>query len=814
MGSRGSGSYEKHSRGEFIAEEVGAAVGAGVYGVVRVAEVGASVAAEGVHLASEGVHWLAESSRKGLVAAEHEVEDIAHAAERGLETAARGAHRLGSSAAQLLHKAAEAVDRGVHKVADELQHDVQAVGAGFNRALRHGHEEVEHLAEGASRMRAAARRGIEHPEEVAQELGRVARHAEEAVAAGTRATRRAGARAASVAEGALEHGAEHLGHMVHNARDEERRLSDAFHRGLAYGDENYPDQAWDAGASTRGSLSRSKTILPPSMLAASQEARSRGVHRGGGARERSEDGRAGTQRVRVTIVGAKGIRNEEGASPLCNSYCVCEVPGKKSTMFKTEVAADTSEPLWNVPHEVACSPGDDLQLTVYDKEVWPRQDPRLGRALLPSSEFFPHGFNGELPLGPRHSSVQVIVSVLGQAAPAAGTAARTERAARTPAPRSSGASASNAPVAPSTLARRTEASWRPEAAHGPPSWNGEPQRLKISIRSGRGFAKSVAGTKRDHLYCVCGVVGRPLSRLQTRVSGGAGEPVWNSEHEIPEYIAGDQLEFVIIDSLAQAPMSVVGANSLFMPASDHSIVGSGVLTAEQFFPYGFDSELTLTAPGQGISGLLRVKVVVGDGNRPGTRDLLLSGLAGPAQSRSLQVPPSASLMRVPSASQPPASSYTMPAHGASPSHAAFAGLSAMAMAHGASPRQSATALAHTGPPMHAAPACLSPAVPWPSASAVPARPAAPILGLSQPRLPTPAAARVLQSPSSPTAATTTWPFAPGAPLLRPQLLSVPSSPTRQGFRAHPAHSLAPHAAHPLSPFGLTGYAERGGVLVR
>jgi len=93
--------------------------------------------------------------------------------------------------------------------------------------------------------------------------------------------------------------------------------------------------------------------------------------------------------LEVAIVCAQGLRNP---------YCVCEVDGKPAVKMNTKTVANHLSPAWN--HEgqlVGYTPGDSLTFSVYDSDVGKRDD-FLGRLTMPSSEFHPHGFDGEKPL--------------------------------------------------------------------------------------------------------------------------------------------------------------------------------------------------------------------------------------------------------------------------------------------------------------------------------------------------------------------------------------------------------------------------------
>jgi len=311
-----------------------------------------------------------------------------------------------------------------------------------------------------------------------------------------------------------------------------------------------------------------------------------------------------SQRVRATIVGAAGLEaaGRDGQPP--STYCVCQVQGRPQIGFKSDLVSSSFEPLWNEPCELDCPSGEALEFVVMRKSVWPHPDTQLGSVVVSAEEFQAQGFNGARPLaGAPGATLQVCVKPLGRPAVAASPTAAS------PSTISFGGAAVRSPAA------------RSEPLRGPPAHPTGPLRLRILVRAARGLVvASGGGARRESLYCVCGVVGRPAAVAQTRVAGGAGDPVWNAELEL-EYSAGDALEFAVVDMLAQPDRT-----SLEHPASPllaslrGSVVGSTTLHAERFLPYGYDSEMTLASQGRGICGLLRVRIAADGYDAKATRD--------------------------------------------------------------------------------------------------------------------------------------------------------------------------------------------------
>jgi len=114
-------------------------------------------------------------------------------------------------------------------------------------------------------------------------------------------------------------------------------------------------------------------------------------------------------RLRVGIVSADGLRD---ADPLpgqghSDPYCVCELwakgakAGKKAKVrarSKTKVIENTGSPIWNYEEVFdTYEAGDDLSFTVWDKDFG-KFDDLLGKAMLKSDVFHPHGFDDTLLL--------------------------------------------------------------------------------------------------------------------------------------------------------------------------------------------------------------------------------------------------------------------------------------------------------------------------------------------------------------------------------------------------------------------------------
>lgn len=103
-----------------------------------------------------------------------------------------------------------------------------------------------------------------------------------------------------------------------------------------------------------------------------------------------------------------------------NTWCECQVPGKKETKIETEVAKDTNNPVWNFRSVMyGYHLGDALHFSVFDDskvaeakaELLRRQLSDIGHAVL-EADSVTKGFEGTLPLiGGKGGSITLSVSV-------------------------------------------------------------------------------------------------------------------------------------------------------------------------------------------------------------------------------------------------------------------------------------------------------------------------------------------------------------------------------------------------------------------
>eukprot|EP00931_Biecheleriopsis_adriatica_P043905 TRINITY_DN25090_c0_g1_i1.p1 TRINITY_DN25090_c0_g1~~TRINITY_DN25090_c0_g1_i1.p1 ORF type:complete len:828 (+),score=136.34 TRINITY_DN25090_c0_g1_i1:159-2642(+) len=303
------------------------------------------------------------------------------------------------------------------------------------------------------------------------------------------------------------------------------------------------------------------------------------------------------RRMTVTVVGADRLLDLTG-SERCNSYCVCEVQGKMHSKFQT-VVADSPEPVWNKKVDFDYAPGEPLLFSLYHKEVWPKRDCLLATAVLHPEDMGPRGFDGELPLDSRQAPVhgptlRVQVSFDGKA-PAAPACHAQAHATHGPVRGESRhrklQDGEEQRTARETPSRMTDVS---QSLHGLPKVglheSRDTKRLRVCIQSFRGLHGSEAAGRRG-FSCSCSIAGC-APELQTALMTENGfQTVWNFEGEIVDYMEGEDLDFHVVSQGGE-------------------LQGSCVVRSEQFYPFGFNSDLTLFSPGQGILGLLRIRIVV------------------------------------------------------------------------------------------------------------------------------------------------------------------------------------------------------------
>jgi len=136
------------------------------------------------------------------------------------------------------------------------------------------------------------------------------------------------------------------------------------------------------------------------------------------------------ERLRVTIISAKGLRNADvmGKS---DPYAVCTVHGRPESTFQTQVVDNTLAPEWNQTQEMPVYKHlDSLEFVVRDHDeeskvpcckMFDDGDDLLGKAVLKSDQIHstPGGFSGEVQLTHagrthKHAVINIKVELLGE----------------------------------------------------------------------------------------------------------------------------------------------------------------------------------------------------------------------------------------------------------------------------------------------------------------------------------------------------------------------------------------------------------------
>mmetsp|Transcript_178621 Transcript_178621/g.572587 ORF Transcript_178621/g.572587 Transcript_178621/m.572587 type:complete len:1077 (-) Transcript_178621:21-3251(-) len=225
-------------------------------------------------------------------------------------------------------------------------------------------------------------------------------------------------------------------------------------------------------------------------------------------------------------------------------------------------------------------------------------DVRGWPASLPPSAAFGPAFGGG-SVAPRGGS---------RRAGGASMAPQTQR-------RGGGAAARSAPA--SSFPSREEA-WQQQqgaAAASFPSvvpsreeaWQGprHPIRLLVSVLGARGL-RDAEPFADCNPFVTCGASGGQLAAFQTQVVHNSGEPCWNFEQELPDFVLGDNIDFAVLCAGPAVPGRTLAGLAV---GCEDNLIGTASAACERFYPHGFAGELTVMGPGTGIRGLLRVRIM-------------------------------------------------------------------------------------------------------------------------------------------------------------------------------------------------------------
>lgn len=95
--------------------------------------------------------------------------------------------------------------------------------------------------------------------------------------------------------------------------------------------------------------------------------------------------------LRITVISARGLDKSDLASD-ADPYFTCTLKGKKKQYYSGvgDVIYNTQDPVWNTNFDFRqYQIGDSLEFRVYDKDIL--LDDLIGKAVLESTDFYPHG---------------------------------------------------------------------------------------------------------------------------------------------------------------------------------------------------------------------------------------------------------------------------------------------------------------------------------------------------------------------------------------------------------------------------------------
>mmetsp|Transcript_26382 Transcript_26382/g.51709 ORF Transcript_26382/g.51709 Transcript_26382/m.51709 type:complete len:838 (-) Transcript_26382:175-2688(-) len=312
-----------------------------------------------------------------------------------------------------------------------------------------------------------------------------------------------------------------------------------------------------------------------------------GEHAGGGM----EDGKQGCLPLKITIVGAKGLRDADpwlqGKS---DPYCVCEILGKSTEKVQTEVINNVDDPTWDHSAQLTgYQPGDVLVFRIYDSD-YKKPDDLLGTFNMASDQFFPHGFDGEIPLSETGTRVpaQLKLKIAPFVLPTGYQTPKLSSANTNPMRTGGLLTESTASVVSEKLPETVCL----QKAHKTADVKNEP--LRLMIVKARGL--QVPSQKEPPTaYCKFYIKGAPDSATaQTKVKAFSYVPVWDHEAELPDFLPGNEIVFDLYDR-------ALGKVDDFL--------GSLVIPSEHFYPGGFEGELPLRGCEEGVNAFLTIRIM-------------------------------------------------------------------------------------------------------------------------------------------------------------------------------------------------------------
>jgi len=134
--------------------------------------------------------------------------------------------------------------------------------------------------------------------------------------------------------------------------------------------------------------------------------------------------------------------------------------------------------------------------------------------------------------------------------------------------------------------------------------------LTVNIVSARGLPNAdvgedagLVGIGGSDPYCICTIPSKKRSTIKTRVIRDSLNPVWNFEANLPDYVAGDDLEFVIYDKDY---------------GKEDDLLATVTVPGAQFYPDGFTGDVKLKCHiGDKDEAYLRLKLRIQDAKSVG-----------------------------------------------------------------------------------------------------------------------------------------------------------------------------------------------------
>lgn len=205
--------------------------------------------------------------------------------------------------------------------------------------------------------------------------------------------------------------------------------------------------------------------------------------------------------LKITISNARSLRNADCAiAGKSDPYCTCEVSGKPESKIQTDIVSDKLNPEWNYESDlVGYCVGNSLTFVVMDKDPL-KPDDILGKATLATSQFFPAGFDGEVPLAEAGEGVEAFLKV------------------------------------------------QVSVVH--------PQ-LKVNVVGAKNLRNADWVGKSDP-YCRCEITGRPECGFETPSVTDNLNPEWKHQSLLDGYRAEDGLTFVVKDKDPAKPDDILG----------------------------------------------------------------------------------------------------------------------------------------------------------------------------------------------------------------------------------------------------------------